>query len=105
METVNSNTIIFSDDHWYSVEFIANTLNVCEETIREYIKKDKIKGSKHKVPVKDKHGHWVNREKYMIKATDLAEFLLNYYRRNHNLVSKTTQMQFLNGGSRKLHDI
>lgn len=98
METVSKmdKTIYFDKDHLYSIKFLAEALGVSQSYIKKRIDTGEIRGEKMAMPTLYKNNIYANRSKYMITGSEIARFLLLYFKKNYKVVTKVRQHPYLN---------
>lgn len=91
-----NNTIYFDDDHLYSINFLAEALGVSRQYIEKRIDTGEIRGEQMTIETKYKNGINAHRSKYMITGSDIARFLLLYFKKKNKVVTKVRQYPYLN---------
>lgn len=98
MEAVSNmdKTIYFDKDHLYSIKFLSEALGVSQNYIKKRIDTGEIRSKKMKVSALNKNGMPATRSKYMVTGSDMARFLLLYFKKNYKVVAKVRQYPYSN---------
>lgn len=87
--------IYFDSDHLYSIKFLAEALGVSQNYIKKRIDIGEIRGEKMTVPALYKNGIHAQRSKYMVTGSEIARFLLLYFKKNNKVVTKVRRYPYL----------